>query len=272
MSCIHDRASAGQIYPMKKTSPRLKGLVAIVTGGGSGFGEAISRSYVEEGARVMVADIDGDKAAHVAESLRQLGGDADSFRVDVARTADMQALVAAALKRFGRLDVMVNNAGMSHPNRPMLEVTEEFFDRLYAVNVKSLYLAAVHCVPVFRRQRSGCFINIGSTAAVRPRPGLCWYNGSKGAVVLITKSMAVELAPDGIRVNAINPAIAETPLLTTFMGTADTPENRARFLASIPLGRLCRASDVANAAVFLADPASEFVTGLCMEVDGGRCV
>ena len=154
----------------------------------------------------------------------------------------------------------------------MLNVTEEQFDRLYQVNVKSLYLAAVHCVPVFRRQGGGSFLNIGSTAAVRPRPGLTWYNGSKGAVVLLTKSMAVELAPDRIRVNAINPALAETPLLTTFMGGPDTPETRARFLASIPLGRLGRASDVAHAAVFFADPASEFVTGVCLEVDGGRCI
>jgi 3-oxoacyl-[acyl-carrier protein] reductase len=167
---------------------------------------------------------------------------------------------------------MVNNAGISHPNGPMLNVTEEFFDRLFAVNVKSIYLSAVHCVPIFRQQKHGCFINIGSTAAVRPRPGLTWYNGSKGAVILITKSMAVELAPDNIRVNAINPAIADTPLLTTFMGAEDTTENRARFLASIPLGRLCQSTDVANAALFLADPASNFITGVCMEVDGGRCV
>jgi 3-oxoacyl-[acyl-carrier protein] reductase len=255
-----------------KSNSRMKGLVAIVTGGGSGFGEAISRAYIDEGAKVMVADLDAAKAAQVAASLREGGGEADSCRVDVAKSPDMQALVQATVARFGRIDVMVNNAGMSHPNRPMLEVTEEFFDRLFQVNVKSIYLSAVHCLPVFRRQGGGCFINIGSTAAVRPRPGLCWYNGSKGAVLLITKSMAVELGPEKIRVNAINPAIAETPLLTTFMGVPDTPENRARFLASIPLGRLCRSSDVANAAVFLADPASEFVTGLCMEVDGGRCV
>lgn len=255
-----------------KSSPRLKGLVAIVTGGGSGFGECISRTYVDQGAKVMVADLDADKAAQVAASLRKDGGEAESCRVDVAVSANMKALVEATLARFGRIDIMVNNAGMSHANRPMLEVTEEFFDRLYQVNVKSIYLSAMHCVPVFRRQGGGCFINIGSTAAVRPRPGLCWYNGSKGAVLLITKSMAVELAPDKIRANAINPAIADTPLLTTFMGATDTPENRARFLASIPLGRLCQSTDVANAAVFLADPASNFITGLCMEVDGGRCV
>jgi len=184
----------------------------------------------------------------------------------------MANLVEQALAQFGRIDVMVNNAGMSHPNQPMLSVTEAFFDRLYQVNVKSIYLSAVHCVPVFRQQRSGCFINIGSTAAVRPRPGLSWYNGTKGAVALLTKSMAVELAADNIRANCIHPAIAETPLLTTFMGAEDTPENRARFVASIPLGRLCRPTDVANAALFFADPASEFITGVCMEVDGGRCI
>lgn len=251
---------------------RLKDLVAIITGGGSGFGESMAHAFAREGARIVVADLNAEAAARVADALSAAGHTAISCRVDVAISADMRNLVKAALDRFGRIDVMVNNAGMSHPNQPMLNVTEEFFDRLYAVNVKSVYLSAVHCVPVFRRQKSGCFINIGSTAAVRPRPGLTWYNGSKGAVILITKSMAVELAPDNIRANAINPAIAETPLLTTFMGAEDTKENRARFVASIPLGRLCQSSDVANAALFLADPASNFITGVCMEVDGGRCV
>lgn len=251
---------------------RLKDLVAIVTGGGSGFGEAICHQYTLQGAKVMVADLDEGKAAKVAGAVSAAGGEAASCRVDVANNADMAAIVAVTVDRFGRIDVMVNNAGMSHPNRPMLEVDEAFFDRLYQVNVKSLYLAAVHCVPVFRRQGGGCFINIGSTAAVRPRPGLSWYNGSKGALVLLTKSMAVELAPDRIRANAINPAIADTPLLTTFMGADDTPANREKFLASIPLGRLCKPADVANAALFFADPASNFVTGVCMEVDGGRCI
>jgi len=251
---------------------RLKDLVAIVTGGGSGFGEAICHQYISQGAKVMVADLDEGKAAKVAEAVAATGGEAASCRVDVANNADMAAMVAATVERFGRIDIMVNNAGMSHPNRPMLEVDEAFFDRLFAVNVKSIYLSAQHCVPVFRRQRSGCFINIGSTAAVRPRPGLSWYNGSKAAVGMLTKSLAVELAPDGIRANAINPAIADTPLLTTFMGREDTPENRKLFLASIPLGRLCVPDDVANAAVFLAEPASSFITGVCMEVDGGRCI
>ncbi|MCF3650590.1 SDR family oxidoreductase [Synoicihabitans lomoniglobus] len=251
---------------------RLKNLIAIVTGGGSGFGEAICHQYASHGAKVMVADLDEAKAAKVAEAVIVAGGDAAFCRVDVAKSDDMRAMVAATVERFGRIDVMVNNAGMSHPNRPMLEVDEAFFDRLYAVNVKSVYLSAQHCVPVFRRQGSGCFINIGSTAAVRPRPGLSWYNGSKGAVTLLTKSLAVELAPDGIRANSINPAIADTPLLTTFMGNEDTEDNRKPFLATIPLGRLCTPADVANAAVFFADPASNFVTGVCMEVDGGRCI
>lgn len=232
----------------------------------------MAHAFAREGARIVVGDLNVEAGDRVCAALVAAGHEAIACRVDVSQSDDMRALVAAALARFGQIDIMVNNAGMSHANRPMLEVDEAFFDRLFAVNVKSLYLSAVHCVPVFRRQRRGCFINIGSTAAVRPRPGLTWYNGSKGAVTLITKSMAVELAPDNIRVNAINPALAETPLLSTFMGVADTAENRARFLASIPLGRLCQPSDVAQAAVFLADPASNFVTGVCLEVDGGRCI
>lgn len=254
------------------TPQNMKDMVAIVTGGGSGFGEAMCQAFSRQGARVVVADLNLEAADRVAKAITDDGAQAISCRVDVSKSVDMANLVQTTIDRFNRIDVMVNNAGMSHPNGPMLDVTEEFFDRLYAVNVKSLYLSAVHCVPVFRRQQSGCFINIGSTAAVRPRPGLTWYNGSKGAVLLITKSMAVELAPDNIRVNAINPAIADTPLLTTFMGKADTPENRVGFLNTIPLGRLCQSSDVANAALFLAAPASNFITGVCLEVDGGRCI
>ena len=254
------------------SAPRLQNHVAIITGAGSGFGESMTHTFAREGAKIVVADLNIDAATRVASALNADGHEAIATRVDVSKSSDMRDLVAAALARFGQIDIMVNNAGMSHPNGPMLNVTEEFFDRLYAVNVKSIYLSAVHCVPVFRKQKRGCFINIGSTAAIRPRPGLTWYNGSKGAVLLLTKSMAVELAPDNIRVNAINPAIADTPLLTTFMGVEDTKENRARFLASIPLGRLCQASDVAHAALFLAEPGSNFLTGVCMEVDGGRCV
>lgn len=254
---------------MKK---RLQDLVTVVTGGGSGFGEAICQSYAAEGARVIVADFNAAAGQRVAETLRAQGAEAEFCQVDVSSSGEMANLAAVALARFGRVDVVVNNAGMSHPNSPMLSITEAQFDRLYQVNVKSIYLSAVHFVPIFRRQRRGSFINIASTAAVRPRPGLSWYNGSKGAVVLLTKSMAVELGPEQIRANVINPAIADTPLLTTFMGAPDTPENRAKFIGSIPLGRLCRAADVANAALFFADPSSAFVTGACLEVDGGRCV
>jgi 3-oxoacyl-[acyl-carrier protein] reductase len=251
---------------------RLFNQVAVITGGASGFGACMAEVFVAQGAKVVIADTNAGLGEKLAASLKAAGHDAWFCLTDVTRAADMDRLIQETVNRHGRLDIMVNNAGISHPNQPMLQVSEAMFDRIFQVNVKSIYYSAMYCVPIFRRQRQGCFINIGSTAAVRPRPGLTWYNGSKGAVVLITKSMAVELAPDNIRVNAINPAIAETPLLTTFMGGNDTPENRARFTASIPLGRLGQPADVANAAVFLADPASAFVTGVCLEVDGGRCI
>lgn len=257
---------------MNSSSGRLKDKVAIITGGASGFGAGIVSAYVKEGAKVVIADLNPEAAAKLLESLRAAGGEVEFLRTDVSVSAQMKALITRAVEVYGRIDIIVNNAGISHPNRPMLEVDEAFFDRLYAVNVKSIYLSAIHCVPIFRRQGGGCFINIGSTAAVRPRPGLSWYSGSKGAVALLTKGMAVELAPDRIRVNAINPALGETPLLSTFLGGEDTPAARARFMGSIPLGRFCRPEDVANAAVFFADDASDYVTGACLEVDGGRCI
>ena len=181
-------------------------------------------------------------------------------------------MIAAATESFGRLDVLVNNAGYSHVNKPLTEVSEADFDRTFAVNVKAIYLSALEAVPLFRAQGGGCIINTSSTAAIRPRPGLTWYNGSKGAVNLLTKSMAVELAPDRIRVNAICPVIGETGLLETFLGVPDTPENRAKFVATIPLGRMSQPSDIATAALFLAADEAAFMTGVCLEVDGGRCV
>lgn len=259
-------------FPHFMPELRLQDKVAVVTGAASGFGECISKEYTQNGAKIVAADIDFEKATLVAAALAEKGHAAIARKVDVSDSGEMKGLVDTALAKFGRIDIWVNNAGISHANRPMLEIDEASFDRLYQVNVKSLYLSAVHCVPVFRNQGGGCFINIGSTAAVRPRPGLSWYNGSKGAVNLLTKSFAVELAPENIRVNCINPAIADTPLLTTFMGKQDTPENRGQFIASIPLGRLCLPRDVANAAVFFADPASDYLTGVCLEVDGGRCI
>jgi 3-oxoacyl-[acyl-carrier protein] reductase len=251
---------------------RLKSKVAIVTGAGSGFGEAIARRYAEEGAQVVVNDIAPLAAQRVADDIGAQGGQAIVHVGDVSRDADVAALLRSALSAFGRIDIIVNNAGTTHRNRPMLEVGEDEFDRIYAVNVKPLFLTAKHAVPHFRKQGGGCFITIASTAGVRPRPGLTWYNGSKGAAIVTSRSMAAELGPDKIRVNVINPVIGETGLLEMFMGMPDTPENRKKFVAGIPLGRFSRPLDVANAALFLASDEAEFITGTCVEVDGGRCV
>src|SRR5690606_3946096 len=238
------------------TVMRLQDKVAIVTGAGLGFGEGIAKKYAAEGAKVLVADIDGARAERVAG---EIGGAARACVADVAKGADFKRMVDEAIAAFGRLDVVVNNAGITHKNQPMLEVDEATYDRVFAVNVKSIYWSAQHAVPVFRQQGGGCFVNIASTAGLRPRPGLTWYNGSKGAVITISKSMAVELAPDRIRVNAICPVIGETGLTAEFMG-GDSPELRARFVATIPLGRMSRPSDVAAAAVFLASDEAEFFT------------
>ena len=250
---------------------RLQGKVAIVTGAGSGFGEGIAKRFAAEGASVVVNDLNLGGATRVAAEITDRGDAAHVCTGDVAKDADVAALVRFAGETFGRLDIVVNNAGISHRNQPLLEVSEEEFDRIFQVNVKSLFLTARHAVPVFRKQGSGCFVNIASTAGVRPRPGLVWYNGSKGAVITISKAMAVELAPNKIRVNCINPVAGETPLLATFMGE-DTPARRAQFIASIPLGRFSQPRDIANAALFLASDDADFITGVCLEVDGGRCV
>ena len=248
---------------------RLEGKVAIVTGGASGFGRGIAEAFAREGAKVLIADIDTEKAAKVAE---RIGEAAALVTADVSQKVDADRMIAAAVKRFGGLDILVNNAGITHKNQSLLTVTEAEFDRIYAVNVKSIYLATLAAVPEMEKRGGGVIVNMASTAGVRPRPGLTWYNGSKGAVITLTKSMALELAPRKIRVNAINPVMGETGLLEEFMGGPDTPENRAKFLASIPLGRMSKPSDIANAALFLADPTSELITGVALEVDGGRCV
>jgi 3-oxoacyl-[acyl-carrier protein] reductase len=247
---------------------RLQGKVAIVTGGGSGFGAAIAHTFAREGAKVVVADLVASSASRVAGDI---GGAASPCTADVTRDADTAAMIAHAIERFGRLDVLVNNAGTTHVNMPLTEVSEADFDRVYAVNVKALFWAARHVVPVFRKAGGGVILNTASTAGLRPRPGLSWYNGSKGAAILLTKSMAVELAPDNIRVNALCPVAGETPLLASFMG-GDTPELRAKFRATVPLGRLSTPQDVANAALFLASDEAAFLTGVCLEVDGGRCI
>lgn len=248
---------------------RLSEKVAIVTGAGSGFGRGIAEAFAAEGANVVVADIDTRRANEVASAI---GDAALACTADVSKASDIEALVAATTDRFDALDIVVNNAGITHKNQSLMTVTEEEFDRIYAVNVKSIYLMTLACVPELEKRGGGSIINTASTAGLRPRPGLTWYNGSKGAVITLTKSMAAELAPKNIRVNAINPVIGETALLEEFMGTADTAENRGRFVAGIPLGRMSKPSDIANAALFLADPASHFVTGVAIEVDGGRCI
>ena len=252
---------------------RLAGKVAIVTGGGSGFGQGIAKRFAEEGAKIVVNDIDDAGGKRVTAEIEKAHGQGSAIYVhgDVASNDDVKALVDACVARFGRLDIMVNNAGISHRNMPMLEVPEAMVDKILAVNVKAIWLAARHVVPIFRRQGGGVIINNASTAGLRPRPGLTVYNASKGAAITMTKSMAVELAPDRIRVNALCPVAGETPLLPTFMG-ADTPELRAKFRASIPLGRLSTPRDIANAALYLASDEAEFITGVALEVDGGRCV
>jgi 3-oxoacyl-[acyl-carrier protein] reductase len=250
----------------------LKEKVAIVTGAGSGFGEGIARRFALEGAYVIVNDLNVENGKRVAHDIQQAGAPAEFVWGDVSRDADVANLVKTTLDHYGGIDVFVNNAGVTHRNRPMLEVTEAEFDRIYAVNVKSLFLTAKHVVPLYRGQGGGVFITIASTAGVRPRPGLTWYNGSKGAAITTSRSMAVELAPDRIRVNCINPVIGETGLVEDFMGMPDTTENRQKFIAGIPLGRFSKPSDIAAAAVFLASDEAEFITGACLDVDGGRCV
>ncbi|ADX46455.1 SDR family oxidoreductase [Paracidovorax avenae] len=255
---------------------RVPGKSTIVTGAGGGIGEGIARRLAAEGGLVIVNDIRPDAAERVAAAIRGDGGTAHAFAADVTRSDEVRALVAEAVSRHGALDVMVNNAGWTHRNRPMLEVTEEEFDRVYAVNVKSIYLSALHAVPAMRgnpQRRGGCIINIASTAGLRPRPGLTWYNGSKGAVIVTSKSMAAELGPDNIRVNCINPVFnPDTGLAAEFAGGELDDARRAKFLATIPLGRFSTALDVANAALYLASDEAAFVSGTCIEVDGARCV
>ena len=246
---------------------RLEGKTALVTGAGSGIGKCIAETYAREGARVALADINLDAAKSAA---RAIGNNAIALRCDVASRADIDAALAETLSAFGALDILVNNAGATHVNKPMLDIDEAEFDRIYAVNVKGVFLFCQAVVPHFRKQKSGAIINIGSTAGLRPRPGLSAYNATKGAVHILTKSLAVELAPDGIRVCAIAPVATETPLLPSFLGPVQGM--REKFDATVPLGRLAQPQDIANTAVFLASADAAFVTGNIVEVDGGRTI
>lgn len=248
---------------------KLSNKIAIITGAGSGFGAAIAKAYANENAKVILADLNLEAAQKVAATL---GENASAVACDVSRADQVQAMVHHCVERFGVPDVVINNAGTTHRNQSMLDVDEETFDRVFAVNVKSIYLMTRAVVPLMKAKKDGVIINVGSVGGIRPRPGLTWYNSSKGAVKVMTKSMAIELAGDGIRVNLISPVMAPTGLLNDFMGVEDNAENRARFVATIPLGRMCDPVDVANVAVFLASPEARFLTGVEVPVDGGRSI
>ena len=245
---------------------RLEGKTAIVTGAASGFGAGIAAKFAAEGARVVIADING---AGAEETAAKLGGIA--IQVDVADNTSVGSMCKAALSHLSHIDILVNNAGITHLPKPMEEVGEDEFDRVCAVNMKSVYLTARHLVPHFKSRKTGAILNIASTAGLSPRPRLNWYNASKGWMITATKAMAVELAPEGIRVNALCPVAGETPLLASFMGE-DTPEMRAKFLATIPLGRFSTPEDMGNAACYLCSAEASMITGVAMEVDGGRCI
>jgi 3-oxoacyl-[acyl-carrier protein] reductase len=252
---------------------RLANKSIIVTGAGGGIGESIARRLAQEGAAVVVNDIHVANGERVADSIAREGGRASFVRADVTSSADVKSLVEAALRLHGKLDVVVNNAGWTHRNQPALDVDEASFDKVYAINVKSIYLSTLHAVPAFRRNGGGSFINIASTAGIRPRPGLAWYNGSKGAVITTSKSLAAEFGPENIRVNCINPVFNPTTGLgTEFAGGELTDERLAKFRATIPLGRFSTGLDVANAALYLASDEASFISGVCIEVDGARCV
>jgi 3-oxoacyl-[acyl-carrier protein] reductase len=252
---------------------RLKDKVAIVTGAGSGFGEGIARRFALEGASVVVNDINAQGGERVAGEIVAAGGKALFAKGDVTRAADWAGMVGKATSAYGRLDIVINNAGWTHRKKPFLEVTEAEFDQVYSVNVKSIYLSVMHALPVFRKQGGGCFVNVASTAGLRPRPGLAIYNSSKAAVILMSKSMAGEFGPDNVRINCVNPVFSpETGLSAEFAGGAVTPEARKAYLSTIPLGRFSTPADVANACLYLASDEASMISGSCIEVDGARCV
>jgi len=243
---------------------RLRGKTAFVTGAASGFGAGIARRFVEEGANVAIVDTNRTAAEALAE---ELGDAAIALICDVSRSSDIESARDATLTRFGRIDILINNAAVPQSPTPLEDVAEEIFDRLIAVNVRALYLTARAIVPAMRTH-GGSIIHIGSTGAARPRPNLTWYNATKGFVQTATKAMAIELAPARIRVNAINPVAGDTPMLAAFAGNADP----AAFIASIPLGRLCTPADIGAAAAYLCSDDGAFITGVALEVDGGRCI
>lgn len=256
-----------------QTSLRVEGKVIIVTGAGSGIGEGIAKRLAQEGAKIVVNDINAESGSRVAKDINASGAQAVFMDADVTKSDQVKSLIEQTHKYFGDLCVVVNNAGWTHRNRPALEVSEEEFDRCFDINMKSIYLSTIHATPIFRQRGGGAFINIASTAGVRPRPGLTWYNASKGAVIVASKSLAAELGPDNIRVNCINPVFnPATGLSQEFAGGSLDQAHLNKFLSSIPLGRFSTALDVANAALYLASEEAAFISGVCLEVDGARCV
>ena len=252
---------------------RLKNKVAIVTGGASGFGEGIVKRFAKEGAQVLVADINIEGAEKVASEINNEGGNAIAFGVDVSDSEQTKGMIDRGCEAFGKLDILIQNAAIGMRPTPLIETSEEEFDTLFKINVKSVYLGAVHSVPIFRKQKSpGGIINTVSTAAIRPRPGLTAYNATKGSLVTMTKGLSLELAPDNIRVNGLCPVAGDTAMLDGFLGDGPKKESYSRFVSTVPLGRLCKPRDMANAALYLASDEADFITGVMLEVDGGRCI
>lgn len=247
---------------------RLENKTAIVTGGASGFGAGIVRKFHAEGARVLIADLNEDMAQELSA---ELGEGVEVIRTNVADGGDVEQMALRAMTLWGQIDILINNAGVTHLPAAMEDITEEDFDKVLAVNVKSVFLTAKTIVPLMKQRGQGAILNVASTAGVSPRPKLSWYNASKGWMNNATKGMAVELAPAGVRVNALNPVAGETPLLKSFLGE-DTPEMRAKFLSTIPMGRFSTPEDMGNAACYLCSDEASMITGVCMEVDGGRCI
>jgi 3-oxoacyl-[acyl-carrier protein] reductase len=245
---------------------RLNGKSAIITGAGSGFGAGMAKKFIAEGAQVLVVDINANAAKAVAAELGAV-----ACAANVADAADVRTMIAQAMAAFGKIDIVINNAGVTHLPTPTEAVSEEDFDRVMAVNMKSIYLITREVVPLMKARKAGNILNIASTAGLSPRPNLSWYNASKGWVITATKALAVELAPFGVRVNALCPVAGETPLLKSFMGQ-DTPEMRAKFLSTIPIGRFSTPEDMGNAACYLCSDEASMITGVAMEVDGGRCI
>ncbi|KAF2395981.1 oxidoreductase [Trichodelitschia bisporula] len=253
-------------------APRLENKTAIITGGASGFGKATAIRFAEEGAAVLIGDLNADGATAVANSILSAGGKAVALRMDVTSAEDWEKAVGIVMERWGRLDVVVNNAGTTYRNKPTLDVTSEEFTRVFEVNVRSVYLSVRAAVPTMQKNGGGSIINVSSIGSVRPRPGLVWYNASKAAVTNATKGLAAEYGPQNIRINSLAPLLSGTGLFESFVGVPDTPENREKFIGNVPLGRLTDPNDVANTALFLASDEGKFITGVNLEIDGGRGV